>query len=182
MIFKLTRFKNKYRVSSTRLKNWDYASKGYYFITICTKNRRYFLGNIIDGKMRSTKIGKMVEQCWQEIPNHFPFVSLDEYVVMPNHIHGILVINKVETQHFASLRQNKKQNQFGPQSCNLGSIIRGFKIGVKKFTHQYNIVFHWQSRYYDHIIRNQQSLAKIRQYIINNLVNWDEDRNNLKNI
>ncbi len=101
-------FKNKYRVESSRLKNWDYSSNGCYYVTLCEKNRSCVFGNIIDGKMFLSETGKYAEHCWNEIPDHFPFVQLDEFVIMPNHIHGIIVIDKtgkhVETQDFASLR------------------------------------------------------------------------------
>ncbi|MBU1110972.1 hypothetical protein KKB83_05155 [Patescibacteria group bacterium] len=123
-------------------------------------------------------------------------VELGEFVVMPNHIHGIVIINNppvrsqwnnvnnVETQNLASLRKRKQQpgNQFGPQSRNLGSIVRGFKIGVKKWTTINNVDFAWQPRYYDHIIRNEKSLNHIRQYITENPAKWAEDRNNPENL
>ena len=87
-------FKNKYRIRSTRLQNWDYSSNGNYFITICTKNRHHYFGKIIDGKMQLSDIGIIAERYWNEIPNHFSCVILDEFIIMPNHIHGILVIEK----------------------------------------------------------------------------------------
>ena len=115
---------------------------------------------------------------------------------MPNHLHGIIVIDKydennrnennhnpvrVETQNFASLRDGYA-NKFGPQSKNLASIIRGFKIGVKKYATINNIDFAWQSRFYDHIIRDKISLNKIREYIQINPKMWERDRNNIENI
>ncbi len=162
-------FKNKYRVKTCRYEGYDYSREGYYFITICTKHREMFFGDVVDGKMRLSEIGKIAKNCCLEIPDHFPFVQLDEYVVMPNHVHGILVIEyniNVETQNFASLRGYK--NKFGPQSKNLSSIIRGFKIGVKKYTIMEGVNFAWQERFYDRIIRNEKELNKIRQYIIDN--------------
>ena len=139
-----TKFRNKYRIQSTRLKNYNYSQNGAYFITICTKNREHWFGKIVNSKRQLSKIGKQVETCWFDIPHHFPFVKLGEFVVMPNHIHGIIIIDKinVETQNFASLRQRKQQNidkyqnKFGQQSQNLASVIRGFKIGVTKYTRQ----------------------------------------------
>ena len=132
------KFLQKYRIPSSRLQNYDYSQNGYYFITICTKDREHYFGQITDGKIQPSEIGKMAQKFWLEIPNHFPFVILDEFIVMPNHVHGILVIEKnnndvrVETQNLASL-QIPPQNKFGPQSKNLASIIRGYKIGVKKY-------------------------------------------------
>lgn len=176
------KYKGLYRISTARLKDWDYSQNGYYFVTICTKNRKCYFGNIVNdvetqdlASLQLSKIGKIADQCWKNIPDHFPFVSIDEYIVMPNHIHGIIVINKT------ILRQNEP-NIFGPQSRNLGSIIRGYKIGVKKLIKGQKILFEWQSRYYDHIIRDEKSLLRIRKYIIDNPKNWDEDRNNMENL
>ncbi len=214
----MTKFRNKYRIESARLQNWDYGSNALYFITICTKNRKCFFGKIIEMQnvetqnvetqnfaslhfasphsaprhkyaMQLSEIGKMAEKCWYEIPEHFPFVKLDAFVVMPNHIHGIIEIAKpmdtnvdtnVETQNFASLhwyQQNppSPQNKFGPQSKNLASIVRGYKIGVTKFAKKITQNWAWQPRYYDHIIRNHTSYQNIRNYIVNNPDNWGKD-------
>lgn len=89
---------NKYRIESTRLQSWDYGSNSAYFITICTKNRKHFFGNILDGKMHLTEIGLLAEKYWFEIPQHFPFVSLGNFIVMPDHTHGILIINKLDME------------------------------------------------------------------------------------
>lgn len=102
------KFNNKYRIETCRLSGWDYSRSGFYFITICTINRELFFGTVHTQnfasapKMALSKIGKIAQKCWLEIPNHFPFITLDEYVIMPNHIHGILEIKKsnVETQNF----------------------------------------------------------------------------------
>ena len=110
----MKKYKNKYRIETTRLKNWNYGWNGAYFITICTQNRIHYFGEIENREMQLSKIGKMAEKYWYEIPKHFPFVKLDAFIVMPNHIHGIIIIDKpddehndgciVETQDFASLR------------------------------------------------------------------------------
>jgi putative transposase len=92
----MDKFKNKYRIPSARLKNWDYGSNGAYYITICTQNRECFFGEIVDMQFIASEIGKLAEKFWLEIPNHFPFVELGNFVVMPNHTHGILVINKMD--------------------------------------------------------------------------------------
>lgn len=86
-------YKNKYRVESTRLKDWDYSSTGCYFITICTKNQECFFGDIVNGKIRLSKIGEIISHVWMEIPQHFHNIELDEFVIMPNHIHGIVIIH-----------------------------------------------------------------------------------------
>ncbi|MEK7597126.1 MAG: transposase [Patescibacteria group bacterium] len=179
------KFRNKYRIPTARLQNWDYSDNGYYFITICTKERKHYFGEIINDKIQLSEIGMLAQKYWLEIPKHFPFVELDEFMVMPNHVHGIVIIRNVvphvETQNFASLQQAKPikpQNKFGSQSKNLASIIRGFKIGVKKYATIHGINFFWQSRFYDNIIRNEKSFYYIRQYIKDNPMNWENDRNN----
>ncbi len=93
------KFNNKYRISSARLQTWDYSSKGSYFITICTKNREHFFGEIIDSKMQLNETGKLAENYWKEIPVHFSFIELGNFVVMPNHVHGILIIHKNATEN-----------------------------------------------------------------------------------
>ncbi|WP_422091031.1 transposase [Tenacibaculum ovolyticum] len=94
----MDKFKNKYRISSTRLQNWDYGSNGAYFITICTKNREHYFGKIKNKEMQLTEVGKLAETYWMEIPEHFPFVTLGNFVIMPNHMHGILIIDKPTLQ------------------------------------------------------------------------------------
>ncbi|MBL0310379.1 MAG: transposase [Bacteroidetes bacterium] len=125
--------------------------------------------------LRYSPIGKIAAAFWTEIPKHFPFVELDEFIVMPNHVHGILFFNKPEYRDW-------KPNQFGPQSQNLASVIRGYKVGVKKHATMNEIDFAWQSRFYDHIIRSEKDLNNIRQYIIDNPAKWAEDKENLQNL
>ncbi len=192
------KFKNKYRIETTRLQNWDYGSNGAYFVTICSKYRYHYFGGKMGGIMTLTEIGKMAEKYWFDIPQHFPFVKLGAFVVMPNHIHGIIVIDKsydgrntenaigtIETQNFASLSQpaqtpthSSPKNKFGPQSKNLASIVRGFKIGVTKNARLINPDFQWQPRFYDHIIRNENEYHRISQYIIDNPSKWNDDKPN----
>lgn len=176
------KYQDKYRVASARLSGWDYGSNAAYFITICTHNRAHAFGEEIDGQVNLTRLGQAAWDCWHVIPEHFPFVVLDEFVIMPNHVHGIVAIDKppsnmgtrnVETQNFASLRRSV--NQFGPQSQNLASIVRGFKIGVTKYARQHQIAFVWQARYHDHIIRNATEHERIRIYIRENPQKWEDD-------
>ena len=197
------KYNNIYRIPSARAPWWDYGNNGAYFVTICTNNRECYFGDVFDTEMRLSEIGSIAHSCWEQIPQHFPFVKLDSFIVMPNHVHGIIIIEKpdggdgtvpVETQNFASLQYSGKQpktgmetiignqsntgitkNKFGPQSKNLGSIIRGFKIGVTKKARQINENFKWQARFHDHIIRNDESYYKISEYIINNPKNWNMD-------
>jgi REP element-mobilizing transposase RayT len=161
-----------------------------YFVTICTAHRECYFGNITGGKIELSEIGEIVYRYWTEIPNHFPFVELGEFVIMPNHVHGIIIIDKpndgygnatVETQNFASLQTSQSSvhnytNTFGPQSQNLASIIRGYKTGVKKYATLNRIDFAWQSRFHDHIIRSDESFQRISEYIRNNPSNWANDK------
>ncbi len=195
----MDKYQNKYRIQSARLQNWDYGWNALYFVTICTAHRECFFGEIDDGKMILSKIGEMAQKYWYEIPEHFPFVKLDEFVVMPNHIHGIIEIaktddkrdnvagrNNVETQNFASLQQPSPQssqpkNKFGPQSNNLASIIRGYKIGMTKNAKIINPNWGWQTRFHDHIIRNDGEYQRIKNYIIENPAKWKDDKFNILN-
>ena len=88
------KFQNKYRIESARLKQWDYGWNASYFVTICTQQRICFFGNVLEGEMILNDIGKIAHDCWLEIPVHFPFVSLGNHVIMPNHVHGIVIIDK----------------------------------------------------------------------------------------
>lgn len=166
-------FKNRYRIPSARAPWHDYTL-GTYFVTICTKNREHSFGEIINDVsgnhiMRMSAIGENVDVCWQEISSHFPHVQTFSRVIMPNHIHGILTINPVVSTVVPT------HNQFGPQSKNLASIIRGFKIGVTKFARQNRFPFEWQPRYHEHLIRNIDELYFITDYIENNVAKWEED-------
>ncbi len=181
-------FKGKYRVESIRLRNWNYGWNGKYFVTIVTKDRKYFFGEIINGKMCYTDIGMIVDRYWHEISEHFPFVTLDEFCIMPNHIHGIIVIDNqisrdvacnVSTRTTNELNANK-MSDISPKPHSLPTIIRSFKSAVTKFTNENNYIFGWQSRFYEHIIRNERSLDRIRNYIRNNPRNWKNDKFNLR--
>ncbi len=89
-------YQNKYRIASARLEGYDYGRNGAYFITICTKDRRHFFGEIVNGEMQLSAVGELAKIFWLEIPQHFPFVRLANFVVMPNHTHGILIVDKTD--------------------------------------------------------------------------------------
>lgn len=195
-------FQNKYRIESARMATWDYAADAPYFVTICTKNREHFFGKVTDDVVRLSAIGELANACWRKIPEHFPFVELGEYVIMPNHLHGIVIINKangafeaskqhisdknsarddrhkVEAQHLASLPRDGGNtiNKFGPQSRNLGSVVRGFKAGVVTSAVKNNMECRWQPRFHDHIIRNEDEFRKIQHYILTNPQRWKDDQ------
>lgn len=147
------------------------------------------IGSNTDAKMHLSKIGKMAQTSWLEIPYHFPFVKLGEFIVMPNHVHGIIIIDKdndardkVGSQNIVSQRTGKQKplNKFGPQSKNLPSIIRGFKIGVTKSARKIDPDFKWQPKYYDHVVRDRVSYNRISEYIRNNPSKWYNDKYYLK--
>ena len=197
------KFRNKYRIPSNRLKNWDYGSNSAYFITICTKNRDHFFGEINNGKMQLNELGKNAVQFWMEIPNHFPFIELGNFVVMPNHTHGILIIDKpvdnrtvdmpnvempnlgistggISTGLSTDIPQKPKPKNGGKidewKPGTIGVIINQYKRMVTIHNRKINPNFAWQSNYHDHIIRNSKSFENIQNYIENNPAQWKEDR------
>ena len=195
------KYKNKYRIPSARLQGYDYGQNGAYFITICTKDRIHYFGDIISStgcetqnasgcetqniaSLRATPIGLIANEYWKKIPEHFPFVILDEFVVMPNHVHGIINISKPSNDKAGLEIQNLPGyiNKFGSQFGNISSIIRGYKAGVKSFATINKIDFAWQPRFYDHIIRDDDEMKRIRKYILENTANWFRDRNNKEDL
>jgi len=121
--------------------------------------------------LQPTDIGKIAFKFWEEIPKHYPFVVLEEFVIMPNHIHGILFFNRPDKTDWT-------KNKFGVQSQNLGAVIRAYKSSVKRYANQNDIAFEWQARFHDHIIRNEKERQAIKDYIISNPQNWKEDKLN----
>ena len=202
----MDKFQNKYRIPSARWQTWDYGSNGAYFITICTQNRRHFFGEIIDSTipdesiMHLNDMGEMAEKYWVEIPQYFPFVSLGNFVIMPNHMHGILIIDNptiVQTRLIASLSdlqsptpESTSENNSTPTTKtggitgdknpmfheNISRIIRWYKGRCSFEIRKTHSDFGWQSRFYDHIIRNSASYENIQNYISNNPQNWIKDK------
>jgi len=181
---------------SLRIKNYDYAQDGLYFVTINCYDRIRIFGEIHFNKHEKFKVemqlndaGKIANQCWLEIPNHFPNVVLHDYIIMPNHIHGIIELkNKVGVENIQPCNVENiqphnieniqpRRNEFQkiiPGS--VGSIVRGFKIGVTKWMRQ-NTDIHdvWQRNYYEVIINNDQAYNEISMYISNNPQKWLEE-------
>ncbi|MCI0708340.1 MAG: hypothetical protein L0Y80_12750 [Ignavibacteriae bacterium] len=172
----------KFHRRSIRLKEYDYSQEGAYFITICTYERECVFGNIVEEKMNLSSIGKIADECWVKIPEHFPNVQLDEHVVMPNHIHGILCItDRVGVQYIEPLQRQNRYQHVIPKS--LGSIIRSYKAAVTRISHRNkSLEFKWQRDYYEHIIRNEKELIRIRQYIADNVLRWFYDEENPINV
>ncbi|KAB7726102.1 hypothetical protein F5984_24790 [Rudanella paleaurantiibacter] len=171
-----THFRGQYRIDPARLAEYDYGSNGMYFVTICTRDRQPYFGSIVekgDGyALQPTPIGQRAIDCWLAIPDHFPFVLLDEFQVMPNHVHGLLCIKKPDYDGW-------QPNAFGPQRQNLASIIRGYKVGVTTFAVQQQIEFGWQTRYHDRVVRNADELLRIQKYIRENPAHWATDQDNV---
>jgi putative transposase len=159
------KFLGKYRNGTTRLRWWDYGSNAHYFITICVKGKEHPFGKINPSGLQPTEIGRIASQYWSDIPVHMPFIRLDEFILMPDHLHGILTIEKTD-------KTDWKANEFAPQSKNIPSVIRGYKAAVKKYAVMNKIDFAWQSRYYDRIIRDEIELENVRQYIRSNPDRW----------
>lgn len=178
----MTLFKNKYRIETIRLKNWDYSNEGYYFITICTKNNQCLFGEIINQKMILSDVGEIAYQNWLDIPNHFSNVELDEFVIMPNHIHGIMVLNsnKEDSTNSIDLSKDTFFSKIASKKNSLSVIIRTYKASVSRNCKINNLFMDWLPRFYENIIRDERALENIRGYIINNPINWEKDKNYLK--
>lgn len=183
------KFQNKYRIPSARLQNWDYGANGAYFITICTKEMKHFFGEVGNKKMNLNAVGALAEEYWLEIIKHFPYVELGNFQIMPNHMHGILIINKsgefVEKQLIASVKLQQEIGGFSGEnnpmlSENISKIIRWYKGRCTFEIRKINESFEWHSRFHDHIIRNSDSFERIQNYIEENPSKWEEDKFFLK--
>ena len=210
------KFQNKYRIPSARWREWNYGDEGAYFITICTKHREHYFGEIKKGQMQLSEIGKIAHDEWLKSMDIRPDMNLDMecFVIMPNHIHGIVVIGRndynsvddgrgycrdamhgvfmtnndflSDAMHGVSTGNNEIElfreielipsaNHFGPQSKNLASIMRGFKSAVTTAARELNISFDWQTRFHDHVIRDDDEFRRIAFYIEQNPMNWEKD-------
>jgi REP element-mobilizing transposase RayT len=199
----MTLFKNKYRAETTRLKGWDYARDGYYFITVCIKNRVCLLGDVVDGTMKLNEYGKIVKDCWFDLPNHYSNIKLDAFCIMPNHIHGIIIINNgnvdtgfkpvstpvpkpsgivdtgfkpvsTTTPHTAPHTTPPPKKRHG-----LFEFVRALKtFSARRINELRKSVGDevWQSRFHDRIVRNNNALQRIRYYIENNPKAWQHDK------
>jgi REP element-mobilizing transposase RayT len=201
----MAKFQNKYRIESTRLKGWDYRHAGAYFITICTHNRVYHFGECKDGKMKLSTMGLIVQGCWYEIPRRNHHVELGAFVVMPNHVHGILMLEEMEDGNEMGAGMgvetlqcnvctdgnsdgNSESNanpdpkseflgKISPKSGSVSRMMGSFKAACSYHIHKTfpDAEFAWQERFHDHIIRNEASFIRISEYILNNPLRWEED-------
>lgn len=190
------KFQDKYRINTARAWWHDYDG-GAYFITICTKGREHYFGEIEDGKMVLSEIGDYTRQCIEQISQHNPYAEIPLYVIMPNHLHMIVFIvetvapspqtqnnNEIsETVHAPSLQPNRWKNdivdeemQFiSKQKKRLPVAIGNMKSAVTRFANQNDHYFAWQTRFYDRIVRDQPEMNRIATYIENNVANWKDD-------
>jgi putative transposase len=187
---------------SIRLKGWDHATPNYSFITLCSQNRECLFGEIANGEMTLNAAGKMLNKEWRKLPTEFDFLELDECIIMPNHVHAILhIIRRGEpwvrprycirpgpcicpkSAIHSEAQDDQKDRLYGTESRSIGRIVQAYKSIT---THQYiqQIVFSqrpefqkrlWQRNYYEHIIRNENELKQIREYIQNNPAGWQND-------
>jgi len=149
--------------------SFDYSNEGYYFVTICVKDKTEWFGEIKDGRMMLNEYGKIVKNRWVWLPKQYFYIQLDEFVVMSNHFHGILSI--VGNGRDRSVHKIKS----------LFELIGAFKTTSSKLIHRAGLLeFQWQKSFYDHIIRNEQDLTRVREYIVNNPLKWEDDEENIK--
>lgn len=175
----------RHRRRSIRLKDYDYSQAGAYFITICAHNRACIFGDIQEGEIKLNQYGEIVNIEWLKTSNMRTNLVLDAYIIMPNHIHGIISISDFD-RHRGTLQRAPTFEHFGkPVSNSIPTIIRLFKSSVTK---QINALRRapglpvWQRNYYEHVIRNEDDLSEIREYILNNALKWDLDSENPKNL
>jgi putative transposase len=201
----MDKWKGKYRISSARAPWWDYTSDGAYFITVCTHNHQHFFGTCNDGKMKMNSIGALVQGFWFEIPKHASHVYLGEFIVMPNHIHGMLILDKskaadnnsdntsltappmpIESSIVAQTIPPMPTSDKTPAEArhrnqgknSVSSIVGGFKSVCTKNIHLDfpQQKFEWQELFWENIVKSQQSFDKITNYIVNNPANWQKDK------
>lgn len=184
--------------ATTRLQGYDYGERGAYFVTICTHDRVCHFGDIVGEEMHLNALGQLAEKHWQEIPEHFPFIALGEFVVMPNHIHGILMITTSDNKarHLVGARfiapsspemeRSKTDPDPGPGGFagnknpmlqdNISRVLRWYKGRCSFEMRKIHTGFGWQRLFHDHIIRNDVEYQRIADYIIHNPANWSKDK------
>ena len=166
----------KHHRRSIRVKGYDYSSEGAYYVTLVTYRRDCLFGEIVNEEMILNGFGKIAAECWRAISDHFPFVELGAYVVMPNHVHGIIVINNGR----GTIYRAPTIEQFGkPTVGSLATVVRTYKAAVtRRIGREHNATGIWQRNYYEHIIRDEKDLQNKTDYIEANPMLWDEDDNN----
>lgn len=168
----------KYSRKSMRLPNYDYSQENIYFVTICADQRAQVLGEIENGEIVLNDIGKIINDYWEELPQRFANIEMGEYVIMPNHLHGII---NIVGARFSRPDNNINENIKGRENPapTLGQIIAYYKYQTTK---QINIIQNnpiikfWQRNYYEYVVRDEKDLSRIRDYILTNPLTWKEDK------
>ncbi len=168
---------------SIRLRHYDYSLPVAYFVTICTHGRRCLFGEVLDGAMVLNELGLLVRDCWLATPTARIETTLDEFVVMPNHLHGIIQIGEMaESQAQGSMSEGGPAGRkFVSPSGGLGAIVRGFKGVATSRAVNSGLsprASLWQRGYYEHVIRSERALAQVRDYVRFNPAKWEADRDN----
>ena len=159
-----------------RLRGYNYGRSGAYFVTICTQGRMPHFGQVVDGQMRLSEIGVIATACWEAIPTHYPGMELDTWVLMPDHLHGILLLPTNENDSLARQIETSLPGLRPLRSGALGTIINRFKGSVKRLCNQHGYEeFAWQPRFHDHIIRDRAAHERIQRYIEQNPANWQPE-------
>ena len=164
---------------SLRLREYDYSKPGAYFITICAFRKECLFGEIANGRMQLNELGEIVKKCWYELPNHYENVVLDEFVIMQNHVHGIVIIDNDNVGAGLKPAPTKSVRHGLPE------IVRGFKTFSARHINEFRDTMGtpvWQRNYYERVMRNDAELRKIREYIIANPAMWGSDEENPANL
>jgi putative transposase len=176
-------YQGKYRIEPARLRNWDYSSRGWYFVTMCTQNRVPIFGEVANDEVRLSKLGLIADSELRTLPSHYENVEVDIHVVMPNHVHALIMIDGDHrfTPNPRTINSAVPRHGFHPpEAGSLSVIVRSYKAGVTKRSHECGFqVPIWQPRFYDHLLRGDSSISAVRDYIRNNPANWAEDKENL---
>ncbi len=187
------KYQNKYRIKSARAAWWNYGNNGMYFITICTANKKHWFGKITDGVMELSEMGEYLNEQILNIQQHYPYAIIDDFVIMPNHLHLIVLINGADcrdgartvstentkpddkTKRWKNLSVDKKMQKISYNKKALSVVIGGLKSAATRYAHATNPHFAWQTRFHDHIIRSTDDLIRILHYIETNIKNWKSD-------
>ncbi|MCM8872078.1 MAG: hypothetical protein NDJ65_02205 [Paludibacteraceae bacterium] len=175
-------YHNKYRIPSARATWHDYNG-GAYFVTICTRDMVHYFGEIVDGEMSMTAIGEYVQQCIKNIPQHNTYANVPAFVVMPNHVHLIVIIDDENADSIcrdvpwrvSTYGKNETMQTIANQQGRLSTMIGGFKQSVTRYANANSISFAWQTRFHDRIIRDHDEMNRIAEYIENNVARWESD-------
>lgn len=179
---------SRYRIESARLKDWDYSNPWWYYVIINSKEHKEYFGEVVKGEIKLNDLGKIVEEEWLKTKTIRKYVDLDYYVIMPNHLHGIIIlnaINNIETRRDVARNVSTTNifSEISPKANSLSTIIRSFKSAVTKRVKENGFTnFAWQTRFYDRIIRNEKELYKIRRYIEQNPLKWEFEKNTPENL